>query len=65
VIFDKTVTLTRGFLAVSGIAVAPGMSEAGLLALGTGVEANSEHPLPRPSWRKPDVEACPIAGCEL
>jgi P-type Cu2+ transporter len=45
VIFDKTGTLTRGSPAVSGIGVAPGTSEAGLLALGAAVEANSEHPL--------------------
>jgi Cu2+-exporting ATPase len=45
VIFDKTGTLTRGSPAVSVIAVAPGTAEAGLLALGAAVEANSEHPL--------------------
>ncbi len=47
VIFDKTVTLTRGAPAVTGIAAAPGTSEFELLAVAAAVEANSEHPLAR------------------
>ncbi len=47
VIFDKTGTLTRGTPAVSGVAVAPGTSEADLIASAAAVEANSEHPLAR------------------
>jgi Cu2+-exporting ATPase len=46
-IFDKTGTLTRGVPAVSGIAVAPGMSEDELLAVAAAVEADSEHPVAR------------------
>jgi P-type Cu2+ transporter len=45
VIFDKTGTLTRGSPAVSGVAAAPGITEADLIARTAAVESNSEHPL--------------------
>src|ERR1700730_2589720 len=45
VIFDKTGTLTRGSPAFSGVTVAPGSNESGVLAHAAAVEANSEHPL--------------------
>jgi len=45
VIFDKTGTLTRGSPALSGVATAPGTSDADLLAYAAAVEATSEHPL--------------------
>jgi Cu2+-exporting ATPase len=46
VLFDKTGTLTRGAHVVTGLA-GNGMSEADVLRLGGGVEADSEHPLAR------------------
>jgi Cu2+-exporting ATPase len=46
VLFDKTGTLTRGEHVVTDVAVAEG-SEAELLRLAGGVEADSEHPLAR------------------
>src|SRR5258708_7973454 len=45
VIFDKTGTLTRGSPAVSGVAAAPGTTEANLIARAAAVESTSEHPL--------------------
>jgi Cu2+-exporting ATPase len=45
VIFDKTGTLTRGSPAVSGVAAAPGTTEADLIARAAAVESTSEHPL--------------------
>jgi len=45
IVFDKTGTLTRGAPALSGIVVAPGVSEEDLLARATAVEMDSEHPL--------------------
>jgi Cu2+-exporting ATPase len=45
VIFDKTGTLTRGSPAVSGVAVAPGITQDELLARAAAVESSSEHPL--------------------
>ena len=47
VIFDKTGTLTRGAPAVTGIAVADGVTEDEVLSLAAAVEADSEHPLAR------------------
>ena len=47
VIFDKTGTLTRGEPVLSAVAAARGVDEAELLALASGVEADSEHPLAR------------------
>ena len=47
VIFDKTGTLTKGEPVLAGVVAAPGTGEAELLALGAGVEADSEHPLAR------------------
>ncbi len=46
VLFDKTGTLTKGEHAVTGVAGA-GRSEAEVLRLAGGVEADSEHPLAR------------------
>jgi Cu+-exporting ATPase len=45
VVFDKTGTLTEGKPNVTAVAVAPGIEEEYLLALATGVERFSEHPL--------------------
>ena len=45
VVFDKTGTLTRGTPALSGVAVAPGISEEDLIAHAAAVEADSEHPV--------------------
>src|SRR5579864_5728892 len=45
VIFDKTGTLTRGSPALSGVTVAPGVSEEDLFARAAAVEMDSEHPL--------------------
>ena len=45
VVFDKTGTLTRGSPAVSGVAAAPGTTEADLIARAAAVESTSEHPL--------------------
>ncbi|HSP02724.1 MAG TPA: heavy metal translocating P-type ATPase [Acidimicrobiales bacterium] len=47
VLFDKTGTLTRGEHAVVGIAGADGVTEADVLRVAGGVEADSEHPLAR------------------
>jgi P-type Cu2+ transporter len=47
VLFDKTGTLTKGEHAVIGIAAAKGVSEADVLRIAGGVEADSEHPLAR------------------
>ena len=47
VIFDKTGTLTRGQPVLAAVSPAPGFDENELLALATGVEADSEHPLAR------------------
>ena len=47
VLFDKTGTLTRGEHAVVGIAGADGVTEAEVLRIAGGVEADSEHPLAR------------------
>ena len=45
IVFDKTGTLTRGALALSGVVVAPSVSEEDLLARAAAVELDSEHPL--------------------
>ncbi|HET8921731.1 MAG TPA: heavy metal translocating P-type ATPase [Candidatus Acidoferrum sp.] len=45
VVFDKTGTLTRGAPALSGVAVAPGVSKDDLFSRAAAVEADSEHPL--------------------
>lgn len=47
VLFDKTGTLTRGEHAVVGVAGADGFTEADVLRVAGGVEADSEHPLAR------------------
>jgi P-type Cu2+ transporter len=47
VLFDKTGTLTEGAHAVTGIASAPGTTEAELLAYAAAAEADSEHPVAR------------------
>jgi Cu2+-exporting ATPase len=44
-VFDKTGTLTRGAPALSGVALAPGVSEEDLISRAAAVEADSEHPL--------------------
>jgi Cu2+-exporting ATPase len=45
IVFDKTGTLTCGAPALSGVVVAPGVSEDDLLAHAAAVEMDSEHPL--------------------
>jgi Cu2+-exporting ATPase len=45
IVFDKTGTLTRGAPAISGVVVAPGVSEEDLLARAAAVEMDSEHTL--------------------
>ena len=45
VAFDKTGTLTHGRPVVTDLVPAPGVTEAGLLAVAGGVEAGSSHPL--------------------
>jgi len=45
VVFDKTVTLTRGAPVLSGVAAATGVDEEGMLGLASAVEADSEHPI--------------------
>jgi Cu2+-exporting ATPase len=45
IVFDKTGTLTRGSPALSGVVVAPGVSEDDLFARAAAVEMDSEHPL--------------------
>lgn len=45
VVFDKTGTLTRGAPALSGVAVARGLTEDDLLSRAAAVEGDSEHPL--------------------
>src|SRR6185436_2289425 len=68
VIFDKTGTLTRGSPAVSGVAAAPGVTAAELIASAAAVEATSEQPLARavvaeaqrraaPEWKATGFEA--------
>ena len=47
VLFDKTGTLTRGEHAVVGVAAVDGLTEADVLRIAGGVEADSEHPLAR------------------
>jgi P-type Cu2+ transporter len=47
VIFDKTGTLTRGAPVLSGVAAAPGVDEGEMLAVASGVEGDSEHPIAR------------------
>jgi P-type Cu2+ transporter len=47
VLFDKTGTLTKGRHTVAGVAAAAGYTEAEVLSLAAGVEADSEHPLAR------------------
>ncbi|MHA6513824.1 heavy metal translocating P-type ATPase [Tessaracoccus sp. Z1128] len=47
VLFDKTGTLTEGSHAVTGVAAAPGTSEAELLSFAAAAEADSEHPVAR------------------
>ena len=47
VAFDKTGTLTHGRPVVTDLMPAPGIDEAGLLAVAAGVEAGSSHPLAR------------------
>jgi Cu2+-exporting ATPase len=47
VLFDKTGTLTRGEHAVIGVAAADGTTEAAVVRIAGGVEADSEHPLAR------------------
>ncbi|BCB76990.1 hypothetical protein Pflav_034000 [Phytohabitans flavus] len=47
VLFDKTGTLTKGAHKVTGVAGGPDV-----LRLAAGVEADSEHPWPRPSSRR-------------
>lgn len=47
VAFDKTGTLTEGRPVLSGLVVAPGWTDDGLLASAAGAEAGSEHPLAR------------------
>ncbi|OJV40424.1 MAG: copper-translocating P-type ATPase [Acidobacteriales bacterium 59-55] len=73
VIFDKTGTLTKGSPVLSAIAVNAGMSEQQVLALASGVEADSEHPIAKAvvsgahdrgvtSSRSTDFEALPGRG---
>jgi len=45
IVFDKTGTLTRGSPALSGVVVAPGVSEEDLFARAAAVEMDSEHAL--------------------
>jgi P-type Cu2+ transporter len=45
IVFDKTGTLTRGAPALSGVVVAPGVSEEDLLERAAAVEMDSEHTL--------------------
>jgi len=45
VVLDKTGTLTRGALRVTGVVPAPGVPEPELLRLAAAVEVGSEHPL--------------------
>jgi Cu2+-exporting ATPase len=45
IVFDKTGTLTRGAPALSGVVVAPGVSEEDLIARAAAVEMDSEHTL--------------------
>ncbi|MCH8498393.1 MAG: heavy metal translocating P-type ATPase [Marinobacter sp.] len=45
VVLDKTGTITLGHPVVTGIYMANGLSEHGLLALAAGLERQSEHPL--------------------
>jgi Cu2+-exporting ATPase len=45
IVFDKTGTLTRGTPALSGVLVAPGVTEEDLFARAAAVEMDSEHPL--------------------
>ena len=45
VAFDKTGTLTHGRPVVTDLVPAPGVTDAGLLAVAGGVEAGSSHPL--------------------
>ncbi len=47
VLFDKTGTLTKGAPVVTGVAAAPGVSEADVLGIAGAVERDSEHPLAR------------------
>src|SRR5258708_4113900 len=49
VIFDKTGTLTRGAPTLSAVAAVSGASEEEVLKLAASVEADSEHPVAKPS----------------
>jgi len=44
-VVDKTGTLTEGRPAVTAVVAAPGLDEAGVLALAASIEQHSEHPL--------------------
>jgi Cu2+-exporting ATPase len=60
VMFDKTGTLTRGEHAVLGTATVGNLSEADVLRIAGGIEADSEHPLARAIVRAA-TEAGPVA----
>jgi Cu2+-exporting ATPase len=57
VMFDKTGTLTKGEPAVLGAVTAGAMSEAEVLRIAGGVEADSEHPLARAIVRAATAKA--------
>jgi Cu2+-exporting ATPase len=75
VVFDKTGTLTRGAPALSGVMVAPGVSEDDLFSRAAAVERDSEHPLAKvivaearrrglPSLAAGQFEALPGRGAQ-
>jgi len=61
VLFDKTGTLTKGEHAVLGTTTAGHLSEADVLRIAGGIEADSEHPLARAIVRAA-AEAGPVAA---
>jgi heavy metal translocating P-type ATPase len=69
VAFDKTGTLTERFASVTAVASIDGVADAGVLALASAVEAESEHPIAaairevsQPAARAIDVEVLPGTG---
>ncbi|MGQ9583554.1 MAG: heavy metal translocating P-type ATPase, partial [Thermoplasmatota archaeon] len=64
VVFDKTGTLTRGRPEVTDVIPAPGVSEAELLRVASGVERGSTHPIAEAILRAAGERGVEPAGAE-
>ncbi len=64
VAFDKTGTLTEGRFVLKGLAVAPGVDEAEVLALAAGLEQQSSHPLAEAVVEAARARGVPVARPE-